>query len=222
LVSKPSLFDTSIISMQDSIDTTLVFGGDASLDHVVSHHVQPTIVPMQSSANITHVLRSDASIDHVVLHPFQPAVEEVVVSMQSSVDTTLLLESDKSKEVTLSMQYSINPTLLLGGDASLDHVLSISIFVPPEQGGIPLSSSMLPPSPRAVSFDWNDLVDPRLPSSTPFHIWGILQCIVDKFSSSSILSSSTWKVLGSPKIVSTTNVYLDSDGSPAWNPWLPP
>jgi hypothetical protein len=42
-------------------------------------------------------------------------VEEVVVLMQSSVDPTLLLESDKSKEVTLLMQSSVNPTLLLGG-----------------------------------------------------------------------------------------------------------
>ena len=105
---------------------------------------------------------------------------------------------------------------------SFDHVLSISIYVPYEQGSIPLSPNMLPPSPREVSFDWNDLVEPRLPSSTPFQIWGILQCIVDKLSSSSILSSSTWKVLGSPKIVSTTNVFLDSDRSPAWEHWPPP
>jgi hypothetical protein len=94
------------------------------------------------------------------------------MSMQSSVDPTLLLESDKSKEVTLSMQYSTNPTLLLGGDASFDHVLSISSSVPSEQGGIPLSLSTLPPSPRMVSFDWNDLVEPHLPSSAPFQIMG--------------------------------------------------
>jgi hypothetical protein len=99
------------------------------------------------------------SLDHVVSHPIQPMVEEVVMSMQSSVDPTLLLESDKSKEVTLSMQSSVNPTLLLGGDASFDHVLSISSSVPSEQGSIPLSLSMLPPSPRMVSFDWNDIVE---------------------------------------------------------------
>jgi hypothetical protein len=83
-------------------------------------------VSMQSLADTTLVLGGDASLDHVVSHPIQPMVEEVVVSMQSSVDPTLLLESDKSKEVTLSMQSSANPTLLLGGDASFDHVLSIS------------------------------------------------------------------------------------------------
>jgi hypothetical protein len=158
-----------------------------SLDHVVSHHVQPAVVPMQSSADTTPVLGSDVSLDHVVSHPIQPTVEEVVVSMQSSVDPTLLLESDKSKEVTLSMQSSVNPTLLLGGDASFDHVLSISSYVPSKQGSIPLSLSTLPPSPRMVSFDWNDLVEPHLPSFAPFQIMGVRRCIVDEGSSASIL-----------------------------------
>jgi hypothetical protein len=123
---------------------------------------------MQSSSNITPVLRSDASLDHVVSHPFQPTIEELIIPMQSSVDPTLLSESDKSKEVTLLMQSSVNHTLLLKGDVSFDHVLSISSFVPPEQGSIPLSSITLPPSPRVVSFDWNDLVEPRIHYSTPF------------------------------------------------------
>ena len=98
---------------------------------------------------------------------------------------------------------------------SFDHVLIISIYVPYEQGIIPLSSSTLPPSPRVVSFDWNDLVEPQLPSSTPFQIRGILRYIVDKVYSTSILSSLAWKILGSPKIVSTTSVFPDSNRSPA-------
>ena len=112
--------------------------------------------------------------DLVVLHPIQPMVEEVVVPMQSSVDPTLLLESDKSKEVILPMQYLANPTVLLGGDASFDHVFSIYSYIPSLLGIIPLSSSMFPPSPRVVSFDWNDIVETRLPSSTLFQIKGIL------------------------------------------------
>jgi hypothetical protein len=68
----------------------------------------------------------------------------------------------------LPMQSSVNPTLLLEGDASFDHVLSISIPVPSEQGSILLSLSKLPQSPRVVLFDWDNLVKPRLPSSTPF------------------------------------------------------
>jgi hypothetical protein len=147
--------------MQYLADTTLIFGGDVSLDLVVSHPVQPTVMSMQSSTDTTPIFGGDASLDLVVSHPIQPMVEEVVMSMQSSVDPTLLLESDKPKEVTLSMQSSVNPTLLLEGDASFDHVLSISSPVPSEQGSILLSLSMLPPSPRVVSFDWNDLVEPQ-------------------------------------------------------------
>jgi hypothetical protein len=66
------------------------------------------------------------------------------------------------------MQYSVNHTLLLGADVSFDHVLNISSLIPYEKGMIPLSSSTLPPSPKMFSFDWNDLVEPRIPSSTPF------------------------------------------------------
>jgi hypothetical protein len=132
------------------------------------------------------------------------------------------LESDKSKEVTLSMQSSSNPTLILGGDASFDHVLTISNSVPSKQGSIPLSPSTLPPSPRMVSFDWNDLVEPHLPSSTPFQIMGIYRYIVDEGSYANILSSSAWKVLGSPKLVSATSESLDFDRRPAWEPWPPP
>jgi hypothetical protein len=120
------------------------------------------------------------------------------------------------------MQSSVNPTLILEGDASFDHVLSISILVPSEQEIIPLSSSILPPSPRVVSFYWNDLVEPQIPSSTPFQIRIILRYIVDKVTSTSILSSPTWKDLGFPKLVSDICEFLTLDISPAWDPWPPP
>jgi hypothetical protein len=38
---------------------------------------------------------------------------------------------------------------------------------------------------------------------------GVYRCIVDKGSYESILSSSAWKSLGSPKLVSTTSELLD-------------
>jgi hypothetical protein len=75
--------------------------------------------------------------DHVVSQPIQPVVEEVVELMQ----------------------YLADPTLLLGSDASIDYVFGISSSVPLEQGGISLSLSTLHPSPRMISFDWNDLVE---------------------------------------------------------------
>jgi hypothetical protein len=72
-----------------------------------------------------------------------------------------------------------------------------------------------------VFFDWNDLVEPQLPSCTPFQIRGILRYIVDKLTSAIIFSSSTWKALGFPKIVSTIFEMLTFDGSPVQELWPP-
>jgi hypothetical protein len=78
-----------------------------------------------------------------------------------------------------------------------------------------------PPSPRMVSFDWNDLFEPRLPSSTPFQIrvevnsTNIYRRIMDEGAFASILSSSVWKVLGSPELVSTSHELLDFDIHPS-------
>jgi hypothetical protein len=109
-----------------------------------THHVQPIIVLMQYSTDTTPIFWIVVSHYHVVLHPIQPMVEEVVVSMQPSVDPTLILESDKSKEVTMLMKYLVNPTLLLWGDASFDHAINIFSLVPSKQGIIPLSARTLP------------------------------------------------------------------------------
>jgi hypothetical protein len=138
-------------------------------------------------------------LDHVVSQPIQPLATKVVMLMQSLDD----------------------PTLLLGSDVSTDYVSSISNSVFLEQGGIPLTPSTPPPSPRMVSFDWNDLVEPLLPSSAPFQIrvevnsTNIYRCIVDEGASASILSSSVWKVLGSPKLVSASHELLDFDRRPS-------
>jgi hypothetical protein len=82
------------------------------------------------------------------MHPIQSVVDEVVTLMQSSTDTTLLL----------------------GSDVSTDYVFSISILVLSEKGDINITSITPPPSSRMVSFDWNDLFEPHLLSSTPFQI----------------------------------------------------
>jgi hypothetical protein len=139
------------------------------------------------------------SLDHVASQPIHPLVSKLVMLMQSSDD----------------------PTLLLGSDISTDYVFSISGLVFSEQGGIPLIPITPPPSPRMVSFDWNDLVEPRLPSSAPFQIrfevnsTNIYRCIVDEGASASILSSSVWKVLGSPKLVSASHELLAFDRCPS-------
>jgi hypothetical protein len=192
--------------------------------------VDEVIIPIPYLADTSLVLGADAYLDHVVSHPIQLMVEEVVMLIQSSTNTTLLLESDKSKEVISLMQYSTDPTLILGSDAYFDHVLSISSSIPSEQGGISLFRSTLPPSPGIVSFDWNDLVEPRLPSSKPFQITilvesmlkGVHRCIVDEISSTSILSSSSWKYLGSPKLVLSTSELLAFGRRPSECLWILP
>jgi hypothetical protein len=197
-----------VMSMQSSADPTPLLGGDAPLDHVVSQPIQPVvdevIMPMQSSADPTLLLESVKST-------------KVVMSMQSSVDHTLLLESVESTKVVMLMQSLADPTLLLGSDMSTDYVFIISSSVLSEQGGISFTLSTPPPSPRMVSFDWNDLVETHLPSSTNFQISvevnskNIYRCIVDEGASASILSSSAWKSLDSPKLLFASHELLDFD-----------
>jgi hypothetical protein len=72
-----------------------------------------------------------------------------------------------------------------------------------------------------VSFDWNDLVEPRLPSFVPFQIRVEVnstknyRCIVDEGASTSILSFLVWKVLGYPKLVSSLHEFLAFDRHPS-------
>jgi hypothetical protein len=148
-------------------------------------------------------------------------VEKVVISMQSSIDPTLLLESFESTKVVTPMQSLVDPTPLLGSEVSTDYVFIISSLVLLEQGGILIALSTPPPSPKMVYFDWNDLVEPHLPSSAPFQIRvevnskNIYRCIVDEGASTSILSSSVWKVLESPELVSGSHELLDFDRCPS-------
>jgi hypothetical protein len=72
-----------------------------------------------------------------------------------------------------------------------------------------------------VSFDWNDLVEPQIPSSTPLQIRGILQYIIDKVTSAIILSSLNWKSLVFPKIVLAICELLNFDRSIVQEPWPP-
>jgi hypothetical protein len=146
---------------------------------------------------------------------------KVIIPMQYLTDPTLLLKSVKSTKVVMSMQCSIDPSILLGSDVSTNYVFIISSLVNSKQGGISLSSITPFPSPRMNSFDWNDLVEPRLPSYAPFHIRfevnskNIYQCIVDEGASTSILSSSAWKYLGSPNLFSALHALLDFDRCPS-------
>jgi hypothetical protein len=140
--------------------------------------VDEVIVLIPYSADNSLVLGGDASLGLVVSHPFQQVVEAIVASMQYLVNPTLLLESDQSSKVVSTTQYLDDPTLLLGSDTYFEYIFSISSSIPSKQGGIPLSSSTLPLTPRMVSFDWNDLVEPHLPSSAPFQIMVLVESML--------------------------------------------
>jgi len=64
-----------------------------------------------------------------------------------------------------------------------------------------------PPRNLVVSFDWNQLGRPRLSASVPFRIitqiykMVMAGTIIDEGASVSILSSTAWKVLGSPSLL---------------------
>ena len=82
------------------------------------------------------------------------------------------------------------------------------------QGDNSLVLTVPPPSNLVTSFDWNRLEGFHLPSYVPFQI--ILQVcnmivsstIIDEGESMSILSSTTWKVLGSPPFVPITHNFV--------------
>ena len=100
-------------------------------------------------------------------------------------------ESDFHEAVE-SIPLSINPTLPLESEVSTSHILFTASSDLTEQGGIEFTSDQPPPSSRIGSFDWDSLVEPRLPSNAPFQIkvkvepYMIAHCIVDEGASVSI------------------------------------
>ena len=71
-----------------------------------------------------------------------------------------------------------------------------------------------PPSSLVTSFDWNRLARSYLPSNVPVQIIAqvykmiVSRTIVDEGASMSILSSTTWKALGSPSLMPVTQNLL--------------
>ena len=135
----------------------------------------------------THGFSSEHPI--VSQHPIQPSVDQVVEQISDLVDPTLLSESDPNviepmsylvnptlpsesdfHEAVKSIPLSINPTLPLESEVSTSQffvIVSSKIY---EEGGTQFALNEPPSSCRIASFDWNSLVGPHLPSSTPFQI----------------------------------------------------
>ena len=100
---------------------------------------------------------------------------------------------------------------------STSHIFFTTSLELTEQGGTEIVSNQPPPSSRIASFDWDILVEPRLPSNAPFQIkvkvepYMITHCIDDEGASISILSAHAWRGMGSPSLVSTASQLLAFD-----------
>ena len=109
---------------------------------------------------------------------------------------------------------------LLGGEVPNNRVYFIYSTKSSSIRGILVSSNVLPPSSRSSFFDWDSLVQPHLPFAAPFQIkvrvnsTNVYRCMVDEGSSASIISSLTWKDLGSPKLLIADNQLLTYDRRP--------
>ena len=78
---------------------------------------------------------------------------------------------------------------------STSHIFFIASSEITEQGGTELVLDQPPPCSQIASFDWDSLVELRLPSNAPFQIkvkvepYNIIHCIDDEGASVSILSA---------------------------------
>jgi hypothetical protein len=179
-------------------------GPSESEASVVSPYLVPpidmTIMSLQYSLDHTHVLEGDVSIIPVTLHPLQCRIEEVVVPAQSLV----------------------NPTLPVESDASFNHVVSILDPTPSELERVFLSPSPLPPGFEEITFDWDSPMGYPIPPPMSFSLRDIFRSITEIISSVSALSSSSWRALGFPKLMSAIHKILTFRRRLVWEPWPPP
>jgi hypothetical protein len=104
----------------------------------------------------------------------------------------------------------VDSTLPLKSEVDTAQVLLVTTYNSRE-GGFSLVSTKPPPSTKVISFDWNGLKTPCLPSYFPLQIIAqvcdinIFHSIIDEGTYVSLLSSNTWKALGSPQVVPNTH-----------------
>jgi len=127
------------------------------------------------------------------------AVDPVLPSEDPSSDDTV---TEENKDDTVQI-------LFVSTDSD-EHGGSLPIPLPQEGSlseSYPAIYSVPPPSNLVVSFDWNMLGRPRLPASVLFQIIAqiyrmvMADTIIDEGASVSILSSISWKALGSPSLL---------------------
>jgi hypothetical protein len=158
---------------------------------VFSPHTAPPLINMvvtllQSPLELTPVFEGDASPIPVDMHLHQPRIEEVVTPVQSLASPNLLMESD----------------------ASFDHVVIILDPAPSEQERVFLSPSPLPLGFEEINFDWDSQMGYPISPPIYFPLRDIVRSITKTIYSVSALSSSTWRALGFPKLMSSIHKIL--------------
>jgi hypothetical protein len=135
--------------------------------------------------------------------------DELVELVPPSVVTPTLSPLESKDQVVDPVPSSVDPTLPLKSEVYTIQVLLITTdkF---GQGGISPVSKEPPPSTKVISFDWNRLTAPRLPSYFPLQIIvqvcdiNIFHSIIDEGAS----VSHDWQALGSPQLVfDTQNLF---------------
>lgn len=109
--------------------------------------------------------------------------------------------------------YFVDHTLPLESEFNTTQVLLVTLDLT-EQGGVSLVLLKLPLSNRGIAFDWNQLTETPLPCYMHLQIRlntchkKIYHTIIDEGAYVMIISSTTWKSLCSPQLVSITQNLL--------------
>jgi len=168
--------------------------------HLVPSLIEIAVISMPYSLDHTPILEGDVFPIPIIMHHLQPRIEEVLVPVQ----------------------YLVNHICLVEGDASFKHIVCIPDPTPFEQERLLLSLISLPPSIEEIPFDWDGLVGYPITHPMSFPVRDIIRYITETISFTITLSSSTWRDLGFPKLMSAIRKILTFHRSPAREPWPPP
>jgi hypothetical protein len=158
------------------------------------------VSPLRFSFDLTPSMEGEASPAPVTMHPLQPIIEEVTTPVPSMV----------------------KPTLLEKSDAPSSHIINIPSPPPSEQERFILPMNTLSLSSDKVPFDWNDLTGHPIPPPMYVPLRDIIRTIIETMYYVITLSSSTWRALGFPKLLSAIRRILTFDRRSGWEPWPPP
>lgn len=155
----------------------------------------------------THLWTAEASI--IEDKPYESTPNEIQ-KVEAAIDPVFPSE-DPSLDDTITEENKDDTVQILFVNTNSDeHGGSISVPLFQEGSSLESYSAIYlvpPPSNLVVSFDWNLLSRPRLLASVPFRMIAeiyrmvMASTIIDEGASVSILSSTTWKVLGSPSLL---------------------